>query len=105
MNKVSEKGKYFTERVSKKAVEVAVVTVHGHARGHVYVLPNQRVKDLLNNPGELFLALTDAVITPAEGPAEEVPFVALNKQHIVSVVPIDEDKVQHEPDEDGFYPY
>lgn len=105
MYKTSEKGKYFTDRVSKKPVEVSISTLHGHVRGQIYVLPTQRVKDVLNNSNEEFLALTDAVVTAGDGVHQEVKFVALNKRHIISVVPINEDEVHRPDDEEGYIPY
>src|SRR3954449_4573891 len=102
--KLSEKGKYFTDKVSKRQVEVSIVTVYAHVRGHVFVLPNQRVKDLLNNGSEQFLAITGALFTTPDGQTQEAGFTALNKHYVISVVPLDEDyDKSHEEDE--FYPY
>jgi hypothetical protein len=103
--KLSEKGKYFTDRVSKRKVEVVVNTIHGQVHGHVSVLPTQRVKDLLNNGAEQFVALTGAIFLVGDGQSQEVGFVALNKQHIVSVIPINEELTNPQQEEDGFYPY
>lgn len=104
MQKTNEKGKFFTERVSKRRIDVAIMTIHAHVRGVLYVLPTQRMKDLLNNSGEQFLAVTDAVVTENNGLTSETPFIALNKGHIVSVVPLGgEDKADPEIDEYGSY--
>jgi hypothetical protein len=89
MHKVDERGKFFTDRVSKGKVEVLIATLHGTLRGHVHVLPGGRVKDLLNSE-EQFLAVTDATI-PADDPnAHHIGFIAVNKQHILSVIPVNE---------------
>ncbi len=104
--KLNEKGKYFTDRVSKRQVQVVITTIHGHMRGHVFVLPTQRVKDLLNNDGEQFLAVTDVTSASGEGQSEHIPFIAINKRHIVTVIPIDEEASNpHNEKEDGYYPY
>ena len=63
MNRVDEKGKVFTARIHKMEVEVNIVTVQGHVHGYLHVQPGQRVKDLLNNPAEQFLAITSATVT------------------------------------------
>ena len=101
MNKVDERGKYFTERVSTNSIEVLVQTVYGQVRGHMHIKPGQRIKDALNEP-ESFIALTRITMTDAEG-TQEIRFVALNKQHIISVVPLQEES-QVLPQED-YYPY
>jgi len=104
--KLNDKGKYFTERVSKRQVEVVITTIHGHMRGYVFVLPSQRVKDLLNEGSEQFLAVTNATSTRGEGQSQDIPFIAINKQHIVTVIPIDEDVSNpHSEEEEGYYPY
>ena len=91
MQTVDERGKFYTEKIRKISVEVVITTVHGHVRGHVHVLAGQRVKDLLNNANEQFLAVTEASFCATESArAQEVGFIALNKSHIVSVIPINE---------------
>jgi hypothetical protein len=91
MQSVDERGKFFTEKIRKISVEVVITTIHGHVRGHVHVLAGQRVKDLLNNANEQFVAVTDASCSAdAHTGAQEVGFIALNKSQIVSVVPINE---------------
>jgi len=91
MQTVDERGKFFTEKIRKQSVEVLVTTVHGQVRGHVYVLAGQRVKDLLNNGNEEFMALTNVSYTAHDGThIQEVGFMALNKRHVISVIPINE---------------
>ncbi len=56
----------------------------------MHVMAHQRVKDLLNGD-ETFLAVTDATIRrPGDSDAQQAEFIAINKQHIVSVIPINE---------------
>ena len=104
MDRVDQKGKIFTQRVRKNSVEVEIVTVAGRIRGHIHPAPTQRVKDLLNTSDELFLAVTEATLTDVGGAeTKQAEFVALNKQHIISVVPISEDRPSAVAD--GYYPY
>ena len=99
MNRLDQKGKLYTERVRKAGVRVLISTVQGVVEGNVYLAPGQRVKDLLNSNAELFLAVTDATVEwqgrPEPAAAE---FIALNKQHIVWVVPLEQ--AEYAPEED-----
>lgn len=111
MNRVDEKGKVFTPQVRKMEVEVNIFTVHGHVHGYVHLQPGQRIKDLLNTGSEQFLAITRATLNgqpvggAAPGPtAVEVDFMALNKRHIVSVVPVGEDYLERRRDEEYYIP-
>lgn len=127
LNKVDEKGKLFTARIHKMEVEVNIVTVQGHVHGYLHIQPGQRVKDLLNNPAEQFLAITSATVhaktetpfkitpragqtrqkadTPGEQPKPtQADFLALNKQYVISVVPVDEDKVERPREEEYYIP-
>ncbi len=89
--RTDENGKVFTPRVRTSHVEVEIITIQGLVHGYVHLKPEKRVKDELNNTQEPFLAVTDAVLrTDAASPPREVGFLAVNKRHIVSVVPIDE---------------
>ena|SRR5437588_12428561 len=100
MQKVDERGKFFTERVHTQSVQVLVRTLQGEVRGHFHILPGQRVKDMLNSADQ-FIALTEATMTN-EATTQEVKFVALNKQHIISLIPLEEDKKS--PPKDEYYP-
>jgi hypothetical protein len=127
MNRVDEKGKVFTARIHKMEVEVNIVTVQGHVHGYLHVQPGQRVKDLLNNPAEQFLAITSATVSAKVDPQikaapktaqskqkadwpDEQPepirsdFLALNKRYVISVVPVDEDKVERPRGEEYYIP-
>ena len=92
--RVDQKGKVFTERVRTVPVEVQLLTTQGYVQGFVHVHPGQRIKDLLNEREEQFLALTNAIFDAAEnGEAQdEIGFIAINKDYIISAIPIDEDR-------------
>ena len=90
MQRVDEKGKFFTERITKGRVDVLITTVKGHIRGYIYVASGQRVKDMLNAHSERFIAVSDVTASALDGSdVIEVELMAVNKDHIVSVVPID----------------
>jgi hypothetical protein len=97
MNRVDQKGKLYTERVRKAGVRVLISTVQGVVEGNVYLAPGERVKDLLNSDDEHFLAVTEATVEwHARAEAAQAGFIALNKRHIVWVVPLEESA--YEPD-------
>jgi hypothetical protein len=105
MDRIDENGKIFTERVRKTRVEVRIVTVQGDVHGYIHLVGDQRVRDLLNDGSEQFIAVTD-VSMKIHGTLERVAtdFIALNKRHIVSVVPMDEDKVKRRQFEEFYLP-
>src|SRR3712207_1497450 len=89
--RVDEKGKVFTPRIRTASVEVDIITLQGVVHGFVHVKPGERIKDELNNSGETFLAVTNASLrSHVDALPREVGFVAVNKNHIVTVVPINE---------------
>jgi Family of unknown function (DUF6812) len=89
--RVDEKGKVFTPRVRTAPVEVEIHTLQGLVHGYVHVKPYKRVKDELDNREEEFLAVTNASMrTHPDSIPREVGFIAVNKHHIVTLVPIDE---------------
>src|SRR5215211_3972949 len=99
MHTIDERGKYFTDRVHTQHVEVLVLTVKGEVRGHAHLPPGTRIKDLLNSTDQ-FVALTDATISGYDPGTRQVGFIAVNKLHIISVIPLqDQREEQHESDE------
>jgi hypothetical protein len=85
-----EKGKFFTQVVSKHPVPVTIQTLENLIKGMVHIKPNQRVKDELNGQ-ERFIAVTDAVVYNNRN--EEVlrtSFLVVNTDHIIWLVPNDE---------------
>lgn len=85
-----EKGKIFTQVVSKHPVQVVIQTIHHTIRGTIYIRPDSRVKDDLNN-SDPFLAVTNAVVYG--GQKEELyrtGFLVVNTSHIIWVIPEEE---------------
>lgn len=82
-----EKGKIFTDIVSKRAVYATVQTTTHLMRGHLHVRRDQRIKDELDLD-EKFLALTDVNVLAPDGQILfEAPFLAVHRAHIVWVHP------------------
>ena len=85
-----EKGKYYTEVISKVAVPVTIQTTHQLIQGFVHVRHGERIKDELDRD-ELFLAVTDARVTgPDSQVLFEAPFLAVRRAQIVWIMPDEE---------------
>jgi hypothetical protein len=82
-----EKGKFFTDVVSKLPVRAVVQTTAQLIRGNVHIREGERLKDELDRD-ELFLAITDASILAADGQVQfQAPFLAVRRSQIVWVFP------------------
>jgi hypothetical protein len=82
-----EKGKIFTDIVSKVAVQATVQTTTHLLRGHIHVRRDQRIKDELDI-SENFLAMTDVSVLGPDGQTlYQAPFLAVRRSHIVWVIP------------------
>ena len=82
-----EKGKIFTDIVSKVAVQATIQTTTHMIRGNLHVRRDQRIKDELDT-NENFLALTDVSVLGPEGQTLfQAPFLAIRRSHIVWVLP------------------
>jgi len=82
-----EKGKIFTDIVSKIAIFATIQTTTHLLRGRIHVRRHQRVIDELDLD-ENFLPITDvSVMGPNGETLFEAPFLALQRSHIVWVFP------------------
>lgn len=82
-----DKGKIFTDIVSKIAVYATVQTTMHLMRGHIHIRRDQRIKDELDG-NEKFLALTEVTVLNAEGNTLfQAPFMAVQRAHIIWVIP------------------
>ena len=82
-----EKGKIFTDIVSKRAVYATVQTTTHLMRGRIHVRRDQRIKDELDLD-EKFLALTDVNVLAPDGQILfQAPFLAVNRTQIIWVLP------------------
>ena len=85
-----EKGKFFTDVITKDSVAVVIQTAGFIIHGKVHVRPNERLKDELN-ANEQFLAVTEAIVFDSDG-AEKYrsDFISVNRDRIVWVLPVEE---------------
>jgi hypothetical protein len=85
-----EKGKIFTDIITKDRVLSHIQTQTGYIRGHVHVRTDDRLSDELNLDYR-FLAVTEAEIYNPNGEMlYSSDFLAVNREHIVWVMPINE---------------
>jgi hypothetical protein len=85
-----EKGKFYTEIITKDAIPVKIQTVSHLIEGKVYVRKGDRLIDELTS-ANLFLAVTDAIIyATADDQTMRCNFMTINKDHIIWLVPLDE---------------
>jgi hypothetical protein len=86
--RIDAKGKVFTDIVRKDEVPVLIQTVTNLIHGHIFLRPEQRIKDELNAGQDQFIAVTDAEVYDLNGQLKyRSDFLTLNKQHIVWVRP------------------
>jgi hypothetical protein len=82
-----EKGKIFTEVVSKVPIPAIVQTTQHLIRGNVHVRRDERLKDELDRD-EFFLAVTDASVIGTDGQTlYQTRFLAVRRAQIVWVMP------------------
>lgn len=82
-----DKGKFFTEVVSKVSIPAVVQTTQGLIQGNVHVRRDERLKDELDRD-EFFLAMTDAQVIGADNQVlHEARFMAVRRAQIVWVIP------------------
>jgi hypothetical protein len=87
-----DKGKFFTDVITKEAVAVLIQTPTNQIRGNIYVRPGERIKDQLNEE-DMFLAVTEAILYNLAG--EEIyrsAFLLVNREHLIWLLP--EDQIQ-----------
>ncbi|BAJ63416.1 MULTISPECIES: DUF6812 domain-containing protein [Anaerolinea] len=85
-----EKGKIFTQVISKKPVPVIVQTTQHTIRGTLHVRPSERIIDELNASIQ-FIAITEASVLDLQGNlVYKSNFLTLNKEHVVWIIPDEE---------------
>ena len=83
----NEKGKYFTDIISKVAVSAIIQTVMHRIEGFVHIRLDERVKDELDRD-EPFLAVTNAKVIGSDGAVlYETDFMTVSRAQIVWVIP------------------
>lgn len=82
-----DKGKFFTDIVSKIPIPALIQTVTHRIHGNIHVTRDRRLKDELDSP-EKFLAVTDAMIySTDEQVLFQTRFMAVQRNEIIWVIP------------------
>jgi hypothetical protein len=82
-----EKGKFYTDVITKETVPAIIQTRASRIRGLIHVRHEQRVKDALEEGGQ-YLAVTNATVYDDQGRVlYEDKFIAIHQAHIVWVIP------------------
>jgi hypothetical protein len=82
-----EKGKYYTDVVTKLPVSALIQMTTHLIRGNVHIRQGERFKDELER-GESFLAVTDVSVLNASGEVlYTAPFMAVQRMQIVWIMP------------------
>ena len=88
-NQAEQRGMGLAGRVGERPRDlqkVALVMLDGtEIRGILHRAPGTRTLDYLNRQAEAFVAMTEATLTRSDN-SEYVPFIALNKAHILRVI-------------------
>lgn len=83
-----EKGKFFTDVVTKFPTSAVIQTATHLVRGLVHVRQGERLKAELERD-EKFLAVTRATVHGADGGVLfEAPFMAIQRSQIVWIMPV-----------------
>lgn len=84
----NDKGKYFTDVISKVAIPAVIQTVAHRIEGSIHVRVDERVKNELDRVDEPFLAVTDAKVFSADGSVlYQAAFMTVARSQIVWVIP------------------
>ncbi len=87
-----EKGKYYTNVISKVAVPSIIQTTKHLVRGRIHIRHGDRFKDELEN-NELYVAVTEASIYDADGKMiYNAPFLAVQREQIVWAMPLEDNE-------------
>ena len=97
-----DKGKFFTDVITKDRVPSNIHTLISRIQGNLHVRIDERVKDDLNR-GVQFLAITDAIVYNLQGQKiYDAEFMLINRDHVIWIVPDEENvlTIQHSEDEE-----
>jgi hypothetical protein len=89
--RVDEKGKFYTSRVAKDTL-IACIRLHDSIIvGNIYIRPEQRLKDNLNDDSSRFLPITNARVYDSSG--NELLYrsslLLIAYDHIMTLSPVD----------------
>lgn len=90
--RVDQKGKFFTEHVTKRSVPVVACIGELIVRGTIHLTTDNRLKDELNAE-EPFIAITQAQVSERRGkrPLYKTEALIVNKAHINWIFPRETD--------------
>lgn len=84
-----EKGKFYTDVVSKLPVAAVIQTTNHLVRGFIHIRQGERLKNELER-NEIFLAVTNASIHGADDKVLfTAPFMAVQRAQIVWIMPVE----------------
>ena len=84
-----DKGKYYTDVITKVSIPAIVQTTTHLIRGSVHVRQGERLKDELENT-EKFTAITDATVSDMNGTVVfSGPFLVIQRDQIVWIMPVE----------------
>lgn len=89
-----EKGKIFTQVITKNPVDVIIQTTHHKIIGKIHIRPSDRLIDELNK-ADRFIAVTDATIYIPGSENDvyyESEFLTVNCDQIIWMLPLNEAK-------------
>jgi hypothetical protein len=89
--RVDEKGKYFSLRIPKDALHTVAHAAGMAISGYMYLRPDRRMKDELNESKLRFLPFTEAHIFSAADDRElyHASFLLISYQHIATLSPVE----------------
>jgi len=92
-----EKGKFYTDVVTKLPVAAVIQTSTHLVRGFVHIRQGERLKNELER-NEMFLAVTHAFIHDAEDKVLfTAPFMAVQRSQIVWIMPVEGEPHEDQP--------
>lgn len=96
-----EKGKFFTDVITKHVVPAMIQTTSHRIHGSIHVREEERVSDELNRKDQ-FLAVTEAKVFAADGSILfEAHFLAINTTQIIWVLPEEETDSDEQASSEG----
>jgi hypothetical protein len=82
------KGKIFTNIITKEPVDVILHTCQYKITGQIHVRPEDRLKDEIDQT-EIFLPMTNATVYSLDGiKLYQTEFIAINRSQIVWIIPV-----------------
>ena len=90
VTRYDDKGKYFTNIVTKEPFSVYIQTSDSQIQGMVHIRSDHRLKDEMNEQ-EQFVAVTDAQVFDHSGNLKyKSRFMLVNRDQVIWIIPKDE---------------